>query len=86
MEDVFIDGRKIAQDMERYRKIICLLQGDLPIQSLCLPKNIENKLLKNGCFRVFDVIDFDLTKIKGLGPNRRAFLSSRLNEFMSISL
>ena len=86
MDDVLIDGRKIAQDLERYRKIIVCLQGDSPIQALCLPKAIENKLLRSGCLRIFDVINTDLTKIKGLGDRRRAFLTSRINEFLSISL
>ncbi len=85
-KEVYIDGRKIAEDLERYRKIMVYLQGDLPIKSLCLPKVIENKLIGMGCLRVYDVIDMDLAKVKGLGSRRRALLSSTINEFLSISL
>jgi len=83
--DVLIDGRKIAQDLERYRKIMMCLQGDSPIQVLCLPKQLENKLILSGCLRIYDMIDLDFSKIKGIGKIRGAFLRSCLNEFLSIS-
>ena len=86
MDNVLIDGKKIAQDFERYRKIIQTLQGDVPIQTLCLPSRTEKILIRSGCLRVYDVINMDLTKIKGLGNSGRAFLASRLNEFLSVSL
>ena len=87
MDDkVLINKNKLNEELQRYRKVMSCLQGDLPIQVLCLPKIIENKLLKAGCFRIFDMIDFDLTKVKGLGNSRRALLCSRLDEFFFVSL
>ena len=71
---------------ERYRKSLVYLQADIPIQALCLPKEIENILLRSGCLRIFDVFDRDLSEIKGLGDRRLTLLTSRLDEFLAVGL
>jgi len=79
---VYIKGDEIAQSVLRYRTIMTKMEADVPIQSLCLPRIIENILMRMGCLRVYDVIDLDLAKIKGLGEVRRALLRARIDEFL----
>ena len=82
---VYIRGDELSKSVARYRNILATLEGDLPIACLCLPKVIENILLDAGCLRVYDVVNLDLTEIKGLGETRIALLRSRLHEFIPIS-
>lgn len=84
MDEVLIDGNKIKKDFQRYRKVMSCIQADIPIQVLCLPKTIENILIRSGCLRVYDMIDLDFSEIKGIGPTRRILLSSRLDQFLSV--
>ncbi len=77
-----LNGDEIAKSVSRYRSVMSLLELDLPLQVLVLPKAIENILLGSGCLRVYDVINLDLAKIKGIGPRRLTVLRSRLNEFV----
>lgn len=77
--------KDLKKDIAHYRKVLFRLEADVPLQCLCLPKSIENILSRSGCSRVLDVIDLDLTKIKGLGIRRRSLILSRLNEFLSMS-
>lgn len=82
--EVVVRRDLIKKEFERYEKVMKFLECDVPIQALCLPKQIEKHLLSAGCLRVFDMIDRDLTKIKGIGKVRGAFLRSRLNEFFPV--
>ena len=77
---------RLKKDFEHYRKILKFLETDLPIGALCLPKSLENILLKDGCIRVCDLLGRDLSEIKGVGAGRHSLLTSRLDEFLSISL
>lgn len=81
---IYIKKDEISKSLNRYRKLMSILENDLPIACLCLPKVIENKLINMGCLRIYDVIDLDLTKIKGLGKSRLALLNSRLDQFISV--
>lgn len=83
-KDISGNGEEIARSVLRYRKIMSHLELDLPIQVMCLPKVIENILLDMGCLRIYDMVDLDLTKIKGLGLNRRSILSAALDKFFSM--
>jgi len=84
VNEVIVRKDLIKKEFERYEKVMKFLECDVPIQVLCLPKVIEKCLIKAGCLRVFDMIDRDLSKIKGLGEVRRTFLRARLNEFFPI--
>ena len=84
VNEVIVRRDLIKKEFERYEKVMKFLECDVPIQVLCLPKVIEKCLLNAGCLRVFDMIDRDLAKIKGLGKARRALLRTRLNEFFPI--
>lgn len=83
---VYIKGEELTQSVLRYRNIMNRLEADVDIRSLCLPKKIENKLLRMGCLRILDVIDLDLTKVKGIGPRTRGILHSSINQFLSMGL
>jgi len=84
-----IEMAKITADLQRslsnYRNTLTYLLGDAPIESLCLPKQLEKLLINDGCLRVYDLFDRDFTKIKGLGVTRIRDLTSRLNQFFSMS-
>lgn len=76
----------LKQDFLHYRKVLHYLEGNVPIQVLCLPKSIESKLLRAGFVRVYDLTSTDFTKIKGLGVKSLDILASRLDEFFSMRL
>lgn len=77
---------KLKEDLIHYRRLITYMEANVPLQVLCLPKAIENALVNDGCVRVYDLINRDLRKIKGLGSRRLDLLASRLDEFLSISI
>lgn len=77
---------RVKKDFEYYRSILSFLGSNVPIQVLCLPKTIENILIRDGFDRVYDLISRDLTEIKGLGAGRLSLLTSRLDEFFSVSI
>lgn len=77
---------RLKEDLSHYRNVMYFLGANVPIETLCLPKTIESILIDDGCVRVYDLINRDFTKIKGLGTKRLALLTSRLDEFLTISL
>lgn len=77
---------EIKKNVVHYRQVLSYLGANVPIGVLCLPKAIENALLRDGCVRVYDLIDRDLTKIKGLGRERIGYLSTRLDEFFTVCI
>ena len=79
-------NERFEEDLSHYRNILYFLGGNVPIEALCLPKPIETILHKEGLDRVVDLSRIDLTKIKGLGDKRISLLSSRLDEFFSVSI
>ncbi len=80
------DDLRLKEDMAHYRRTISYLEANVPIQVLCLPKVIEKALINEGCLRVYDLINRDLGKIKGLGSGRLDLLASRLDEFFTVSI
>ena len=82
------DAKKItkllSESANNYRKMMAYMCGDLPIQSLVLPKALETTLLNAGCLRVYDLFDRDLTKIKGIGVVRARYLTSCLDQFLAM--
>lgn len=82
--DVKKINKKLVESLQNYRKFVYYASGDVPIQCLCLDKTVEKILVKNGFERVYDLFDVDLGKIKGIGKTRVGYLTSRLNEFLSM--
>lgn len=85
-ENIKVSDESFKEDLVHYRKTIAYMSANVPIQVLCLPKVVENALINDGCLRVYDLINRDLRKIKGLGKSRIDFLTSRLDEFFTISI
>lgn len=76
--------KEVLKKFKEYEKSMIFMASDAPISILCLPKVIEKSLINHGCLRVYDLLNCDLTKIKGLGDVRLRNLTSRLNEFTSM--
>jgi len=78
-------NKKLLESLENYNKMLKQSIADVPLGCLCLDEKIEKILFKNGFRRVFDLIDTDFTKIKGLGIIRIGKITASLNQFLSIS-
>lgn len=76
--------KKLLESLDNYRKTMSYMYGDAPIQVLCLDKVVETILINEGCLRVYDLFDRDLTEIKGIGHSRVRNLAARLDEFLSV--
>ncbi len=81
------DSKETLQaDLMHYRTALEYMGANVPLGVLCLPKEVESCLTRDGCVRVYDLISRDLTKIKGLGTIRRDLVQGRLDEFFSMSI
>ena len=79
-ETVCINSDELKKNLAHYRKLMDFMACNVPISVLCLPIAIENALAKAGCVQVYDLIDRDLTKIKGIGSERLGVIAARLDE------
>lgn len=77
-------NKELAKSIDNYKKTMTLLVADVPIEALCLDKKTEKILLNKGFLRVFELINLDFTKIKGIGKLRGQRLTSSLNQFVSV--
>ncbi len=83
-EQVKFINKQVLQSFDNYKKSLSFMACDAPIGVLCLPKVIEKILISNDIYRVYNLIDLDLTKIKRLGAIRRRQLTSCLNQFLAM--
>lgn len=78
---------RIKQDffknLVNYKEYIRKCETDAPLEVLCLPKNIMVILNRSGFTRVSEIAGHDLTKIKGLGSVKIAYINARLKQFLS---
>ena len=77
--------KELLKSVKNYHKMMAFMSADAPIGILCLPKDIETILCNQGCLRVYDLLNRDFTKIKGIGKRRIGHLTSRLDQFFSMS-
>lgn len=77
-------NKKLLQSLENYNKMLVHSMTDIPLGCLCLDHKTEEILLKNGFRRVFDLIDVDLTEIKGLGKIRIGKITTSLDKFLTM--
>ena len=84
IEEINKINKEVLTSFDRYKKSLEYMASDIAIEALCLPKPIENVLLRNNIKRIYDLIDLDLTKIKGLGRIRRGQLAASLNQFLAM--
>jgi len=78
--------KDLHKDFLYYRKTLEFMGADVPIQVLCLPKNVEKTLISQDILRVYDLIGLDFTKIEGVGTRGLSLLTSRFNEFFSMNI
>jgi hypothetical protein len=78
-------NKKLLESLQNYRTFLQYASADLPLGCLCLKKDVEKLLLKNGFLRIYDLLNTDFTKIKGLGKIRIGYLTSRLDEFFAMN-
>lgn len=77
-------NKKLIESLQNYRKIMNYMGADMPIECLCLPKATQKTLLDNGILRIYDLLNRDLTEIKGIGKVRRRDLAASLDKFFSV--
>lgn len=77
---------ELNKNLAHYRNILMYMGANVPIQVLCLPKVIESALINDGCIRVYDMINRDLAKVKGIGRERLDVIESRLDNFFTVSI
>ena len=77
---------ELKKNVAHYRTLMNFLGANLPIECMCLPKEIEKILIREGLIRIYDLIGHDLTKINGLGNVRVGILESRLDEFLVVQI
>lgn len=75
---------EISKCLKNYEKTIKYMVQDAPIQILGLPRNLQKKLIKNNCLRIYDFIELDFGKIEWLDDVDIRDLTARLNEFLSM--
>jgi len=74
------------KDFAHYQTCMQFLGANVPLETLCLPATITTILKREEFEMVYDLLNVDLTKIKGLGPRRINLLTSRLDEFLAINI
>lgn len=83
-----LDMKRLKDELlikyKEYQTTIKLMACDAPIAILCLSPKTEKILLSNGCLRVYDILEMDLTKIVGLTEVAARDLTSRLDQFRSM--
>lgn len=77
-------NKKLVESLHNYRNMVTYMGGDMPIGCLCLPDKYERALLNDGCLRIYDLFNRDLTKIKGIGKIGIGYLTSSLDQFLSM--
>lgn len=73
------------KDFDHFQKTLFFMGANVPLGVLCLPPRYENALLRAGCLRVYDMINLDLRKVKGLGRSGSDLVAHRLSEFLTVS-
>lgn len=81
-----VKDEELKKSLSHYRTVMSFMGANVPIEALCLPKEIETILLKADYLRVYDLIGCDIGEIKGIGPSRASILTARLQEFFTISI
>jgi hypothetical protein len=76
----------IQKELSHYREVVGYMGANAPIGVLCLPRVIENILAKNDIVRVYDLINYKLDGIKGLGVERIDLIRARCDEFFSMPI
>jgi hypothetical protein len=83
---VSLTKEELEKNLNHYRNVVNCLGANVPIQCLCLPKKVENALIKDGFIRIYDLLYRDFREVKGIGTENFDLISGRLDEFGSVGL
>lgn len=75
---------ELVKNVAHYRNVMHYMGLDVPIQVLCLPKRVENILLRGGYLRLYDIIE--APRIKGIGKDTLAEVRSRIHELFTVPI
>jgi len=75
---------EVLKRFNEYQKTLTYMAADAPIQILNLPKKTENILLAAGYLRIYDILNLDFAKVKGLGDVRIRQITTGLDQFLSV--
>lgn len=75
---------ELKKSFNEYNQTMRYMASDAPIEILCLPTSIEKILTDQGLLRVYDLLNVDLVKIKGLSVVRIKQLTARLDQFFAM--
>ena len=81
-----LNQSSLNTDLSIYRLGITFEVGNVPIETLCLPKTINTILKKNNFLRVRDLIGIELHSIDGIGRNRAEIISRKIRTFFSYDI
>lgn len=76
--------KEVRKSFDNYRTTMLYMMADAPIEVLCLPTRLTNVLIDQGFRRIYDLLNVDLVKIKGIGPASIKQLTARLDEFLTV--
>ena len=76
----------LRDDLTAYRVGISHEIGDVPLETLCLPKVINTILKREKFLRVHDLLGVDISGIKGISDTRATVVSQRMRTFFSHDL
>lgn len=86
-EKVYVLNREeLEKNLIHYRNVVNCLGANVPIACLCLPKKIENILVKAGFILVYDLLYRDFRKIKGIGDGAFDLIRDRIADFGTMSI
>ena len=76
----------LRDDLTMYRIALNCEVADVPIETLCLPKEINTILRKNNLSRVCDLFGVKPEAINGIGRKRANIIAKALRVFMSYDI
>lgn len=80
----YFSSTDFKKDVAHYREIVCYMSANVPLGVLCLPVALEKILIREGYIRVYDLLNRDLSEIRGIGKTRRDLITARLDQFFSV--
>ncbi len=84
--NVTLSREELEKNLNHYRNVVNCLSANVPIECLCLPKKIQNALIKDGFILVYDLMYRDFRKVKGIGKIAFDLIASRIDEFGTMSI
>lgn len=75
---------ELRKQSQRYQRMMRILETDAPIEVLCLDKKIEDLLRIHCFFRIYEILDVNLSEVEFLTDRDVRHIAARLNQFTSM--